>query len=951
MTDELNTAIACPGCWHYNPATVSECEFCGESLIKAGMTLTCATIAPTLPAPPPDRSAPVNPPVPPAEPADDEEHASLAHFKISEVLGQGGMGAVYKAQDLALERFVALKMFRFAQDGTAGTNRALLDEARLACKLNHPNIVTIYDIARGEQSNFIVMEWVDGTPLKQLIPEHGLPLTQALEFAAQIADGLACAHRHGMIHRDIKPQNIMINRDQRVKILDFGIAALLGHPEQPVRNPSEPNPPEPNPPKPNAPGTKDAAVKPAEAIVGTPRYMSPKQAQGLALDQSSDLFSFGIVLYEMLSGKRPFDGGSLEILREKMQTANYIPLEKHCPDLPQPLLKLVTQLLIPERALRYASAQTLTTELREIQAELTQSTTWWQRQHWAMKTALVLPILALLAFGLRELIFPPSTTELIERQLTEATKIALLPLDNISGDPLLQLFTDGLVTTLTHDLALAGLEHGDGAAWIIPANEIRRLEDLSVKRVSDQFGVDVVITGSIQHMGSTRRVSLNLVNAKDGRLVKSHTLSIPAANLFEGQALVRKSVLGLLGWQISEALSAQLDQTQPGLDGAYKDYIEGLGFMYRLDQARNLKSAEAAFERALLQTPHYIPAIEALGELFFLNFTRSLDEEWLVKTQGVIDTLRQLNPENKKAWYLAGEIAAKRGEYQQAIDSYKRSLSTSDKDPDKAITLRSLANAYQLSGDSEAAENIYRLAVKYAPNNWRLIGSFGGFYFRSSNYKAALEQFIKVTQMSPNNDFGYKNVAAAYYALGDMENAIGYTRKAISINPSQVAWSNLGTILFYEQKYEEAIEAFLEATGLLNSDYINWGNLADAYKLTKNPNKKSAYTNAANQAQAALSLNQNDTAAQVHSAYYEANLGNIDKSLKLLEAVTANYSGQEHFIAALAYDALNLPDQVYRHLLLALENGYPTNEIIDTPLLSNFRIDPRFGILTEKNTK
>ncbi|CCQ11843.1 serine/threonine protein kinase [Pseudoalteromonas luteoviolacea B = ATCC 29581] len=512
---------------------------------------------------------------------------TFPHYKINKVLGVGGMGTVYQAQDLSLGRFVAIKLFHCSPRSASEGHLQLLEEARLACKLNHPNIVTIYDIARGEQCDFFVMEWVDGSPLNKLLPAQGFELLKALEYGLQILDGLAFAHKNQIIHRDIKPQNIMVTGHDRIKILDFGIASLIHE----VNDPDN-----------------------ATQSSGTWLYMAPEQMKNERLDARADLFAFGMTFYEVLTGQQPFQQQSQEALIRAIENADYKRVTEVQSELPVELNAILAKLLQVEKAKRYQSAEAIIQDLLAIQRKLTARKSWWQKRHWASKIALVLPVIFLLGLSIQQLLFPPTTQELVARQLQEAKKIALLPFDNVSGDPTLQVFADATISSLGSDLTRIGYEQGDGSIWVIPATEIRSLNESSAKAVFEKYAADLVVRGSIQHMGSTRRIVLNLLNGRDGRILATSELSIPREKLFEGQTDVRNAVLDLLSWSVSENLQAALQSHRPQLDGAYKAYLEGLGYLYRFDQPNNLIKAHMAFKQAIEIEDSYTQAYVELAK-------------------------------------------------------------------------------------------------------------------------------------------------------------------------------------------------------------------------------------------------------------------------------------------------------------------------------------------------
>jgi serine/threonine protein kinase/Tol biopolymer transport system component len=279
---------------------------------------------------------------------------TLSHFVIVEKLGEGGMGVVYKARDTKLDRFVALKILRSDVLANAEHRRRFIQEAKAASALNHPNIITIHDISNDDGIEFIVMEFVPGKSLDQLISRRGMRLSEALKCIVQIADGLAKAHSAGIVHRDIKPSNIVVSNEGRVKILDFGLAKLT---------------------ETEAIGPEDATLTAAEvrteegAILGTVAYMSPEQAQGLTLDHRSDIFSFGSVLYEMVTGQRPFQGGTKIATMSSIIRDDPRPASEVSAGLPRELEKLITRCLRKEPERRVHSMVDVRLALEEIRDE------------------------------------------------------------------------------------------------------------------------------------------------------------------------------------------------------------------------------------------------------------------------------------------------------------------------------------------------------------------------------------------------------------------------------------------------------------------------------------------------------------------------------------------------------------------------------------------------------
>ncbi|MFK8012657.1 MAG: protein kinase [Marinicellaceae bacterium] len=936
-----NIKNSCPQCLHHNPDDALKCSLCDFPLkdldldldktrlpdtenhtdandltIQSNATLT--SIDPDLTQAPDDIKLFT---------ADNTKHTvnekqtfhlagDLAHFEIHEVLGEGGMGAVYHAKDLTLHRDVAIKMLRPMQASGFQKTEVLLDEARMASKLNHPNIVTIYDVARSKDSNYIVMEWVDGKSLDEIIPEDGLSLIKSLEYACQIANGLTLAHKKYIIHRDIKPHNIMLSSDNTIKILDFGIAGMVSQFDNENTD------------------SKDTST-------GTPSYMSPEQAQGLNLDQRSDIFSFGIVLYQMLCGKRPFVAETFTELKNNICSGNYVPIQEQIPDLPQKVSQLVEKMLATAKDERWQSSAELAESLQDIYSELTYKKNWWQRRNWISKAAIILPFIMAIGWSSKEILFPASTQQLIERQLQEANKIAILPFENISGDPQIQLFSDGLAVNLGSDLASIASQQGN--TWIVPSTEISRINELTPKKVFNKYGANLILTGSIQHMGSTRLLVLNLLEAKTGQLLKTAEVSINSENLFQGHGFIREQALTLLEWNVPKNLIQEFEYERPQLDGAYREYIEGEGFLYRYDQKDNLENAHQSFRRAISIDKTYELAYVGLAESQYRLFKHTDDAEWLDKMKSSIDLLKRINSRQPKINYLSGKISYEKGQYEISKELFTNSIKLN---PNHIESYLGLANSYEKLKDFNKTEEIYNKARVIAPNNTLVLTNLGVYYFYIGEYKKAIHIFKEQIKQAPNNHWAYLNLAAGYYLLGQIDEAIVNTEIAISINPTADSYANLGTMNFYKGNYDKSVKAYEKMIAINSNDYINWGNLGDAYFYSDQQEKSiKAFKKAAELAEKSLDLNSNDSMAIAHIAYYLVRINNTSQSLSYARRINQENTGLENFVVAIAFTLLNQNDLAFEHLNFAINKNYPLDEIQQSPLLNSIKTDSRFDLL------
>jgi serine/threonine protein kinase len=306
---------------------------------------------------------------------------ALSHYRIESKLGEGGMGVVYKARDTHLDRPVAIKVLPADKVADAGRKQRFVQEAKAASALNHPNIITIHDINSCEGVDFIVMEYVEGKSLDKLVPSKGMRPTQALKSAVQIADALAKAHGAGIIHRDLKPSNVMVTDDGRVKILDFGLAKLL----------------EPAESSPEAPTLTARSLTEEGAVVGTATYMSPEQAEGRRIDGRSDIFSFGSVLYEMVTGRKPFAADSRLSILIKILNEDPTPPSQLVTSIPPELEKIILRCLRKERARRYQYMADVKVALEDVEEESAsgpQVTAVPSKRHWVWAALVPLVLVA-----------------------------------------------------------------------------------------------------------------------------------------------------------------------------------------------------------------------------------------------------------------------------------------------------------------------------------------------------------------------------------------------------------------------------------------------------------------------------------------------------------------------------------------------------------------------------
>jgi serine/threonine protein kinase/Tfp pilus assembly protein PilF len=473
----------------------------------------------------------------------------LGPYEILALLGAGGMGEVYKARDTRLRRVIALKILPGTNVADADRRRRFLVEAQTASQLNHPNIVTIHDISEENGVLFIAMEYVVGATLAQAITSRTLPLKTALTYADQIADGLAAAHAAGVVHRDLKPTNIIITEVGRAKLLDFGLAKFVG-----VGLSAEET-------------QTDTQLTQSGEIVGTASYMSPEQAEGRDLDVRSDIFSFGLVVYEMVSGQRAFAGGSwistlAAILHEEPR-----PLRAVNPEISPALEELVGRCLQKNPADRFQSM----VEVREALAE-------------AVTTGAVVP----------------------RRNPGDMQSIAVLPFLNLSGDKENEYFSDGLAEEIINALSkvsdLRVIARTSAFAF--------RGKEHDLRQIGRRLEVGTILEGSVRRAGNRIRVNAQLVKLADESHLWSERYEREMTDIFAIQDEIAQSITSALKVKFVGA------RQPPRNIEAYQNYLKGLYFYQRYN-AESLVRARESFEKALLHDASFAPAQAGLAVFFY----------------------------------------------------------------------------------------------------------------------------------------------------------------------------------------------------------------------------------------------------------------------------------------------------------------------------------------------
>ncbi|TMO88624.1 serine/threonine-protein kinase [Pseudoalteromonas spongiae] len=827
-------------------------------------------------------------------PASDvvKEAAIVTQRNLSdfEVLGtvSGGFATILKAKDPVLDRIVALKLVPNSHQQSD-----LVQEAKLASKLSHPNIVTIHEIIQNDEQLAIVMEWVDGDNLKAKIATQ-LPLKEKAHIALQLCNAIEYAHKNDILHCDIKPDNIMFDIHNQLKVLDFGLSHVLG-------------------------GESQAAT------IGSPAYLAPELYLGQNASKQSDLYALGAVLFELFSGEKAFDGKSLEVIKAQITTGEAKNLADKDTQLPEALVTLIQNLLVIEPSKRPPLSD-LIDAFTDLNQALVQKPNWWQRRAPWQKVSLSAMFLGVMAVLLQPILFPPSNQQILEKRISENKRIAVLPLQNINDDPQVQLFSQGLAVTLSTELGKVGREKTN--SWVIPSAEVAKLKNLTVDDVHKRYGADLVLTGSIQHLGSQRLINLELIDGASGVALKQQQFKVNAKDLFASNQAVFDEAITMLKWPESEMASKGTE-----FDGAYKHYIAAIGYTFRSDQNNYIDNAIEQFKQAIELDEFYVDAYVNLAYAYLNKYHKTKDEQWLLQYENTVSQLAEIEPLHPEVSYLEHKLALRRGNAAKASKLLKALVI---ENPNDEYLHFELARAYQQLKENALAEQSYLAALKITPNHWKGLNQLGRLYYRTAQYEKAIATYLRLVTLTPKNSSAYIGLSASFYGKGDLQSALSYAKEGNTLNPTATGYSNIGGFHFILGQYSEAIAAYKMSIAIDKQNYFSWGNLADSYWLTKHPDTNSTYKQAADLAEKVFSINKQNSRAKLAWAYYKARIGESADALQILDSLSHRENATEFYLAAQAYDALDDNKRALMKLKLAIAKGYPKEEAITSPLWKNW---------------
>ena len=687
---------------------------------------------------------------------------NLGHYRVVGKLAQGGMGEVFLAEDTRLHRKAAVKVISSDFAADPARKRRFLREAHAASKLSHPNIAVIYDVGEtAEGVSFIGMEYIDGPTLAATMRER-LSVDTLIDFAIQIVDAVAEAHRLGIIHRDLKPQNVMITSRNTVKVLDFGLAKLTEA-------------------LPEDDDAASSALTGSGVIMGTLAYMSPEQARGHQLDHRSDLFSLGVILYQMATGRLPFSGASAFETLEKIVGADPEPIRKWNAEIPADLVRIVGRCLEKDRERRYSSADELLADLRALRdPSLSGPVRRARRQSWWLGLAATLIVLAIAVVSftsLRSRLQPSDPKPPLAPQQPAAVEtapkaVAVLPFRSLSSDPESESFSDGMTEELI--IALGNVKGLRVAAR--SSSFAFKGKDIDVREVAGRLRVGSVVEGSIRKTGEQIRVAVQLVDAGDGYQRWSQTFDRKLTDVFAIQDEIARAVAE----RIRSGSSADVSAPPTSNFEAYRAFVMGRHLVGK-NSIDNLERAVVSLSDAVRLDPNLAPAYVELARAYRLLVARTgmSPGEGFPKAISAAERALQIDPGLDTAHAVLSEIYVSQLRWRDAERHIRQAIALQADSPDAHRShSRLLLHLGRFDEAVSAARKAYELDAANA-------AALGRTLYHARKFSEALPWLERSLEQTPESAVVHFYIAMTLAQLRRFPEAVTAMNRAIELAGDQ----------------------------------------------------------------------------------------------------------------------------------------------------------------------
>ena len=854
----------------------------------------------------------------------------IAHYRIIEKIGEGAMGQVYLAEDTRLKRRVALKFLPYDMTRNEEAKKRFLQEAQVASSLDHPHICNIHEIEETpDGQTFICMSYYEGETLKEKIESGSLDVRGILRIAIQICDGLSRAHEAGIVHRDIKPGNIIVTDRGRAKVVDFGLAKLAG----------------------------ETQLTRTGFTVGTALYMSPEQARGETVDQRSDVWSMGVVLYEALTGKRPFRGANSSAVIYSILHEDPAPVRELNSGVPASLAGAVERSLRKDAGERYQTAAELRDALESILKDLDSDSVIavpvpaFARARKVRRAAV--PVGIALAIVLL-LVLTPLGRRLATWMGAEGhpgeRRVLLLQFELEGGDTSERMYCEGLMDYIAY--RLINLENPEDSLWTVTRYSSIATDLSQPEKSCLELGANVAVTGALRCHADTLTLKLGRYDVPaPGRTVYADSLVITdhRANLVTWQDSAMIGLARMLDADITPGLRKDITSGHTIVPGAFESFLMGSGYIRQPRAPGELDSSIAWLENALHLDPSYALAAAGLGEAMRIKHIRSGEPEWAERAVTACQQAIGLDPGIMPPRITLGRLQAAAGDTAGALATLNEAQSV---DPLYRTTYWRLADIYKRRGDAASAELSYRTAAQERPRDAIAQWDLAKFYYRAGEFARAVEYYEKALELAPQNTWFLGGLAASHDAAGNQAEAMEILERSVELKPDYHSLTNLGTFYFYDTRFADAAEMYERALEM-NPEawYTVWGSLAESYYWIpgRRDTAMALLEHTARLAERELKDNPGEASIVTDLASYYAELGRAEEARELIETgKTLGIADPAiEFRIAEVYECLGERPLAIEWVARAVTNGLPPEYVVKSPRFRAMVADERFREIPE----